>query len=116
MYYTVLLANGGRKITFGFHQFTVITVTYQGPGKRLPNVIQFPLLANKLQSGSLILDLHNFTYIHAKVQLISKDILVPSILPKNELENFNFCPSLLGQKFFVRFLEKLKKKCPFEII
>jgi hypothetical protein len=32
-----------------------------------------------------------------------------SILPKNELENHNFCPSLLGQKFFVRFLEELKK-------
>ena len=31
-----------------------------------------------------------------------------SILPKNELENVNFCPSLLGQKFFVRFLEELK--------
>ena len=30
-YYTVLLANGGRKITFGLHQFTVITVTYQAP-------------------------------------------------------------------------------------
>ena len=27
-YYTVLLANGGRKITFGPHQFTVITVMY----------------------------------------------------------------------------------------
>jgi hypothetical protein len=39
-----------------------------------------------------------------------------SILPKNELENFNFCPSLLGQKFFVRFLEELKKpNNPFEI-
>ena len=30
-YYTVLLANGGKKITLGPHQFTVITVTYQGP-------------------------------------------------------------------------------------
>ena len=39
-----------------------------------------------------------------------------SILPKNERKNVNFCPSLLGQKFFVRFLEELKKtKCPFEI-
>jgi hypothetical protein len=39
-----------------------------------------------------------------------------SILPENELENFNFCPSLVGQKFFVRFLEELKKtKSPFEI-
>ena len=43
------------------------------------------------------------------------EILVFSILPKNELENVNFCPSVLGQKFFVRFLGELKKKCPFEI-
>ena len=33
-----------------------------------------------------------------------------SILPKNELENVNFCPSLLGKKFFVRFLGELKKQ------
>ena len=39
-----------------------------------------------------------------------------SILPKNELKDVNFCPSLLGQKFFVRFLGDLKKpKSPFEI-
>ena len=39
-----------------------------------------------------------------------------SILPKNKLENVNFCPSLLGQKFFVHFLGELKKpKSPFEI-
>ena len=39
-----------------------------------------------------------------------------SILPKNELENVNFCPSLLGQKFFVRFWRELKKpKSPFQI-
>ena len=39
-----------------------------------------------------------------------------SILPKNELENVNFCPSLLRQKFFVRFLGELKTlKFPFEI-
>ena len=39
-----------------------------------------------------------------------------SILPKNELENGNFCPGLLGQNFFVRFWENLKKpKSPFEI-
>ena len=39
-----------------------------------------------------------------------------SILPKNELENVNFSPSLLGQKFFVRFLGELKKpKSHFEI-
>ena len=32
------------------------------------------------------------------------------------LENSNVCPSLLGQKFFVRFLGELKKtKSPFEI-
>jgi hypothetical protein len=46
----------------------------------------------------------------AKGQLISKCFLVSSILPKNELENLNLCPSLLGQKFFVRFLEELKNK------
>ena len=41
---------------------------------------------------------------------------VSSILQKNELENFNFCPSLMGQKFFVCYLEELKKtKSPFEI-
>ena len=38
-----------------------------------------------------------------------------SILPKNELANVNFCPSLLGQKFFACFLGELKKtKSPFE--
>jgi hypothetical protein len=42
---------------------------------------------------------------------------VSSILPKNKLENSNFCPSLLGQKFFVRFLEELKtQRFSFEII
>ena len=35
---------------------------------------------------------------------------------KNQLENSNSCPSLLGQKFFVGFLGELKKlKCPFQI-
>ena len=38
-------------------------------------------------------------------QLISKGDFG---LPKNKLEKFNFCPSLLGKKFFVRFLEELK--------
>ena len=38
------------------------------------------------------------------------------ILPKNELENSNFCSSLLGQKFFVHFLGELNKsKGLFEI-
>ena len=42
--------------------------------------------------------------------------MVSSILPKNELENSNFCPSLLGQRFFVRFLEELKNpEFSFEI-
>jgi hypothetical protein len=36
--------------------------------------------------------------------------LVSLIVPKNELENSNFCPSLMGQNFFVRFLEELKKQ------
>ena len=33
-----------------------------------------------------------------------------SILQKNKLENVNFCPSLLGQKNFIRLLGQLKKK------
>ena len=35
--------------------------------------------------------------------------MVSPILPKNELENSNFCPSLLGQNFFVSFLGEWKK-------
>ena len=51
-----------------------------------------------------------------KVSYSRQEILVSSILPKNELENVNFCPSLLGQTFFVRFFGELKKtKSPFEI-
>ena len=39
-----------------------------------------------------------------------------SVLPKNEIEHSNLCPSLLGQKFFVRFLVELKKtKSRFKI-
>ena len=46
-----------------------------------------------------------------KVSYSRKKILVSSIFSKNELENVNFCPSLLGQKFFVRFLgEKVLSK------
>ena len=49
-----------------------------------------------------------------KGQVSRKEI--SSILPKNELENSNFCPSLLGQTFFVRFLGELKTpKSRFEI-
>ena len=49
-----------------------------------------------------------------KVNLSQKEILMPSILQKNELESVNFCPSLLGQQFFVGFLGELKKpKSPF---
>ena len=57
------------------------------------------------------------TYI-LKGQLISKGnfCVFNSDSPKNQLENVNFCPSLLGQKFSVRFLGELKKlKIPFEI-
>ena len=39
-----------------------------------------------------------------------KEILVSSVLPKNELENVNFCPSLLGQKFFISFCGELKNQ------
>jgi hypothetical protein len=35
---------------------------------------------------------------------------VSPILPKDELENVKFCPSLLGQKIFVRFWGKIEKK------
>ena len=44
----------------------------------------------------------------AKRQLISKGHFGLFNSSKNEPNNFNFCPSLLGQKFFVRFLEELK--------
>ena len=43
-------------------------------------------------------------------------MLVSSILLQNELKKVNFCPSRLGQKFFVRLMGELKKpKSPFEI-
>ena len=59
----------------------------------------------------------NLTTSLLKVSESRKEILVSSILPKNELENVCFCPSLRGQKFFVRFLGELKKpKSLFEII
>ena len=49
-----------------------------------------------------------------KGQLILIEILVSAFLSKNELENVNFCPSLTGQKVFVRFSGELKKpKRPF---
>ena len=45
-----------------------------------------------------------------------KEILKSPILSKIELENVDFCSSLLGQKFFVHILGELKKtKSPFEI-
>ena len=50
--------------------------------------------------------LNNREYL--RVSEFRKEILVSSILPKNELENVNFCPSLLGQKFFVCFLGEQK--------
>ena len=71
--------------------------------------------------------LFNFTKYHQTLKAKNDNItlkvrwnrnvfLGSSILPKNELENFNFCPSLLGQTFFIRFLEELKtQKSPFEI-
>ena len=50
--------------------------------------------------------------VNCKGQLISKGNFSVFNSPKNELENVNFCPSLLGQKCFVRFLGELKKKGP----
>ena len=38
-----------------------------------------------------------------KVSQFRNVLCVSSILPKSELENLNFCPNLLGQKFFVSF-------------
>ena len=53
-----------------------------------------------------------------KVSESRKEILVSSILPKNELENSNFWPYLLEQKLFIRFLKELKEKTflTYEII
>jgi hypothetical protein len=45
----------------------------------------------------------------AKGQLISKGNFSVFHSPINELENVNFCPSILGQNFFLRFLGELKK-------
>ena len=63
-----------------------------------------------------------------KVSLSRKVILVSSILPKNELKNFNFCPILLivtnnvynptGAEMFHSFFGRIENttlKCPFEI-
>ena len=44
-----------------------------------------------------------------KDQLTSKGNFGVFNLSKNELENFNFCPSLLRQKFFVLFLWRIEK-------
>ena len=56
----------------------------------------------------LFSDFSSDFWIICKGQLVSKGNLVSSILPKSKLENLNFCPSLLGQKFFLRFLEEFK--------
>ena len=51
-----------------------------------------------------------------KGQLISKGHVDVINSSKNELKNFNFCPSLPGQKFVGRFFEELKTpKRHFEI-
>ena len=44
-----------------------------------------------------------------KVGQSRKEILASSIIPENKLENFNCYPSLLGQKFFVRFFGRIEK-------
>ena len=56
------------------------------------------------------------TWSVLKVSYSRKEILVSSILSKNELENVNFCPSLLRQKFFVRFLGELKNQTTLSIL
>ena len=51
-----------------------------------------------------------------KGQLILKGNFGVFNSSKNELENFYFCPNQLRQKFFVRFLEELKKlKIPLKL-
>jgi hypothetical protein len=53
-------------------------------------------------------------HYYSKGQLISKGNFSVFNPPK-KLENVNFCPSLLGQKFIVRFWGELKKpKSPFK--
>ena len=53
---------------------------------------------------------------HAKGQFITKCLFGVFNSSKKELENLNFCPNLLGQKFFHHFLEELKtQKSPLEI-
>ena len=79
----------------------------------MPNTL---LPAPRIQKLTPLLLLLTPAFLDLKVSKSRKEMLVSSILPKNELEIFNFCPSLLGQKFFVRFLEELKKpKSLFEI-
>ena len=53
-----------------------------------------------------------FVIFVIKGQLISKG----NFLPKNKLDFFNFCLSLLGQRFFIHSLEELNKpESRFEI-
>ena len=53
-------------------------------------------------------------YSTSKGQLIWKGNIVVFNSSKNELENFNFCPGLLGQKFLIGFFKNWKKS-PLEI-
>ena len=51
------------------------------------------------------------TYVqnNNKGQLISKSFFCALIHPKNELENLNFCPSLLGQgRHFCLFFGRIE--------
>ena len=52
---------------------------------------------------------HTFGTSSAKGQLISKCLFDVFISSKNEFENHNFCPSLLGQKFFCLFFGRIEK-------
>ena len=47
--------------------------------------------------------------LRTKGQLISKCLFDVFNSSKNELENHNFCRSLLGQKFFVHFFGRIEK-------
>ena len=71
-----------------------------------------PSVSTTLGSDHLLMSQRTFSYFHPDIpkgQLISKGNFSVLNSPKNELENVNFCLSLVGQKIFVRFLGELRK-------
>ena len=68
-----------------------------------------------MKKSKQIFEIRNLTCQSGWAQLIWKGHFGVFNSSK-KLENFNFCPRLPGQKFFVRFLEELKTpKRPFKI-